>query len=142
MLVTHEVHRLKSVPLSRPRPQFLPLPNYVIQPFLRVLVAGKALLFGSKSDRVVIASAVYYPGGMFDVQHFMEEDVLDEPLGTFAGIQDLANRDGLMRGVVMAQNAPGSPFRPRQHRLFDLAVKITSIEPREDPFQIIDLAVG
>src|SRR5260370_31188213 len=99
----------------------------MIQPFLRVLVAGKALLFSSKRVRVVIASAVNDASRMFDVQHFVEEDVFHEPLRDFAGIQDLANRDCVMGGVVMTQNAAGSPLRPGHYRLFDLAIKIAAV---------------
>ena len=104
--------RLKSVPLGGAGPQFLSFSNDVIQPFLRVLVSRKASLFGSKCGRVVIAAAVNYSGRMFDVQHLVEEDVLDEPLGNLARIQNLADRNRLMRGVMMTQNAAGSPLRP------------------------------
>src|SRR6266576_7323350 len=100
----------KSMPLGCPRPQFLPFSHYMIQPFLRMLVAGKTLLFSSKRERVVIASAVDYAGGMFDVQHFVKEDVFDEPLGNVSGIQNLADRDRAMRGIMMTQNASGRPL--------------------------------
>src|SRR6266850_4002693 len=113
----------------------------MIQPFLRVLIAGKALLFSSKRRRVVIAAAVDDAGRMFDVQHFVEEDVFYEPFGDFAGIQDLADRNRVVRGVMMTQNASSSPLRPGQYRLFNRSVKIAPVELRENPFEIIDLAV-
>src|SRR2546421_5226059 len=43
---------------------------------------------------------------------------------------------------MMTQNASGPPLRPGQYRLFDLAVKIASIEFRKEPFEIINLTVG
>jgi hypothetical protein len=114
----------------------------VIKPFLCVLVAGKTLLFSAKRAGVVIAPAVDDASRMFDVQHFVEEDVFDEPLRYVAGIQDLTNRNRVMGGVMMAQNASGPPPRPGQYRLFDLAVKIAAIELCEDPFEIVNLTVG
>ena len=98
------------MPLSGPGPQLLSLSHDMIQPFLGVLVARKAPLFSSERGRMVIAPAVDYAGGMFDVEHFVEEDVFYEPLRNFSGIQDLANRNGVVRGVVVTQNAAGSPL--------------------------------
>ena len=78
---------------------------------------------------------------MFDVQHFVEEDIFYEPFGNFAAIEDLADRNRVMRGVMMPQNTSRPPLRPGQYRLFDRSVKMAPVESREDSFEIINLAV-
>lgn len=70
--------------LSCARAKFLPLTDYVIQPFLSVLVTRKASLFIPERGGVIVAAAVYDTGRMFDMEHFVEEDVLNKPLGHFA----------------------------------------------------------
>src|SRR5205809_649138 len=130
---------LRDFRLRSPRSQLLAFADDVIQPFLRVTVPRKAFLFGPKRGRVVVAPAVDDASGMFDVQHLVKDDVLDEPFGNFPGVQGLANRDGVVRGVVVAENAFCWSPRPGQYRLFDLSVKITAVELRENPFEIINL---
>jgi len=88
---------------------------------------------------MVITAAVHNSGWMFDVQHFVEHDVFDEPLGHFPRIQRLANRDRIVGGIVMAKDAAGSSLRPRQDRLRDRIFKVTSVNPRKNSFQIINL---
>src|SRR5258706_11616649 len=114
----------------------------MVQPFLCVLVAGKALFLSSKRVGVVIAPAVNYASRMFDMQHFVKDNVFDEPLRNFAGIQDLTNRDRVMGGVMMTQNASSSPSRPGQHRLFDLTAKISAVEVWYNTVRIISLPPG
>ena len=54
--------------------------------------------------------AIDYSGGMLDVQHFVEDDVFDEPFRNISRIEGLANRDGFVRGVVMAEDAASPRF--------------------------------
>ena len=79
---------------------------------------------------------------MFDVQHFVEHDVFDEPLGDFPRIQCLADGNRIVGRIVMAEDAAGSSLRPRQDRSWHLIFKVTSVEPRKDSFQIVNLATG
>ena len=61
---------------------------------------------------MIVAPAIDDPSGMFDVQHFVEDDVFDEPLGHVARIQGLADGDGIVSGVMMPKDATGSSLRP------------------------------
>ncbi|PYS64827.1 MAG: hypothetical protein DMF76_04070 [Acidobacteria bacterium] len=79
---------------------------------------------------------------MFDVQHFVEHDVFNEPLGDFPRIQCLANRNRIVGRVVMAKDTAGSSLRPGQDRFRDRIFKATSVEPRKNSFQIVYLATG
>ena len=65
---------------SGARAQFLPFANDMIQPFLRVLVTRKTLLFGSERGRVVIAPAIDHSGRMPYVKHFVIKNEFDEPI--------------------------------------------------------------
>jgi hypothetical protein len=73
---------------------------------------GKGFLFGPKRGGVVITPAVDYAGGVFDMQHLVENDVLEEPLGNIPGIQGFANRNGVVRRVVVAEDAFRRSPRP------------------------------
>ena len=86
--------------------------HYAVQPLLCLLVPRVALFFGAKSRGVIVATAVDDAGGMFDVQHFVKDYVLDEPLGHLARIQGLADGDGIVSGIMMAKDAAGSSLRP------------------------------
>ena len=90
----------------------MPLANHQLKPFLGLLVSRIALFFGSKGSSMVIAPAVYYARPMLDVEHLMEQDVFDEPLGDVSGIQYFADGDGVMRRIVMAENAARGPLGP------------------------------
>src|SRR5712692_1643419 len=92
------------------RAQLVPFAHNSIQPLLGLAIARKALLFVTKGRRMIMPPAIDYSGGMLDVQHFVEDDVFDEPFRNIARIEGLANRDGFVRGVVMAEDAAGAPF--------------------------------
>ena len=49
--------------------------------------------------------AINYPCGMFDVQHFVEHDVLDEPFGHIRRVKRFTNRDRFVRGIMMTEDA-------------------------------------
>src|SRR2546430_10896079 len=96
-----------------------------VQPFLRSFVTWKALLFGSKSGCVIAAATIDDACGMFDVQHFMKQDVFNEPFRHVARIQGLADGNCLVRGIMMAENAARPAARPCEHGPRNFSIKVT-----------------
>src|SRR6266705_2139236 len=124
------------------RAQFMPFAHNSIQPLLGLAIGWKTSLFFAKCRGVIIAPAIDYSGGMLNVQHFVKDDVFDEPRGNIARIQGLADRNGFVRGVVMAEDAAGLPLRPGERRLCDLPVEVALINARENLLEIVNLSLG
>src|SRR5260370_42167600 len=120
----------------------MPFAHYAVQPLLGLAIGWKTSFFFAKCRGVIIAPAVDYSGGMLNVQHFVKDDVFDEPLGNITRIEGLADRDGFVRGVVMAEDAAGAPLRPRECRRCDLPVARESINARENLLEVVSLALG
>ena len=53
------------------------------EPSLGLFVVRKSSLVLAKRARVIIASSLYKPCRMFDMEHFVIEDVLDKPFRNF-----------------------------------------------------------
>src|SRR5262245_30489127 len=111
--------------LSRAGAQLAVLAYYSIQPVLRGLITREALLFRAKSRCVIVPPAINDLGGVLDVQHLVIEDVLDEPLRHVTRVERFADRDGVVDGVVMAENPLGPTLRPGQHWLLELIIEIS-----------------
>src|SRR3954452_11016299 len=101
----------------------------LIQPINSLIIKGKTLFVSAKSPRVVIATAVYQSRRMLYVKHLVIDDVIDEPRRHFSGIQGLADRYCFVNRIVVAQNPPCSPLRPRQRRLWQFTGKILFVQP-------------
>ena len=88
----------------------MPFAHNPIQPLLGLAIGWKTPFFFAKCRGVIIAPAIDYSGRMLYVQHFVEDDVFDEPFGNVFRIQGFANRNGFVRRVVMAEDAAGAPL--------------------------------
>ena len=108
--------------------------------FLRLTVKGEALLFGAKRVRMVITPALYEARRVLDVQHLMKDYVFDEPLRDIARVQGLTDDDGVVRGVVVAEDATRAALRPGERRLFEPAVEIATVEPLENFVKVVNKA--
>lgn len=64
------------------------------------------MLFRAKSRSVIIAAAPDDAGRMLNVKHLVEQDVLDEPLRYVGGVERFADSDGVVRCIMVPQNAP------------------------------------
>src|SRR5438132_1567902 len=85
-----------------------------IEPLLRLLVPRVAALLGAKGWGVIVAPAFNDARRVFDVKHLVEEDVFNEPFRNFRRIHHLADGNGVVCSVMMAENAARAPSRPRQ----------------------------
>ncbi len=111
-----------------------------LEPFLRLDVVRKSFLLGAKSFRVVEATPLDDARGVLDVQHFVIQDIFDEPLRDIARVERLAVHDGLMHRIVVTENAARPALRPCERRLFELVVKKTPVEPLKHAFEVIESA--
>src|ERR1041385_4683374 len=102
-----------------------------IEPLLGLLITGVAAFFRAKSWRVIVAAAFNDARGVFDVEHLVEEDVLNEPFRHFRRIQHLADGNSVVRGIVMAEDAARPPARPGQCWHFQRIVEVSSIQSSE-----------
>ena len=67
----------------------------MFEPVLGFLKAGVAGFFGAEGARVVKPSAADDAGGVFDVEHFVKEDVFDEParhIGRYFSLTERSSR--------------------------------------------------
>ena len=127
---------------SSARTHFMFFANDSVEPFLGSFVTRKTLLFGSESGCVITAAAVDHARGMFDVQHLVEEDVFDKPFRYVTRIERLADRDGIVRCIVMAEDAARASLRPSQHRFGNLTLEIASIDTSKNSIQVIHLSLS
>src|SRR5205814_3373373 len=85
-----------------------------IEPLLGLLIPRVAALLGAKGWGVIVAPAFDDARRVLDVQHLVEEDVFNEPFRHVRRIQDLTDGNGVVCGVMVAENAARSSSRPRQ----------------------------
>ena len=62
------------------------------------------------------------------MQHFVVEHIRHDGFGDLGLIEDPTNRDGMMGGVEMAEEAAAFSSAPTQFDLFELAVKVLPIQ--------------
>src|SRR6185436_9272710 len=105
-------------------------------------VVRKFALVLPKCARVVITPPVDQTGRMLNMQHLVIEDVFNKPLRNVARIQRLADGDTVVNMVVMTKDALGASSRPRNRRLRNRSIEITTIQLRKHPIEIINLALG
>lgn len=97
----------------------------------------EALLLGAEGFGVVVAAAVDEARGVFDVEHLVIEDVLDEPFGHVRGVQSLADDDGFVDSVVVAEDGARAALRPGERRPLDLPVEVPAVETSEHPREVV-----
>jgi len=100
-------------------------------------------LFAAAEGRgMVVPAAVDDLCRVIDVEHLVEDDVLDDEFRDKGRIERFADDDGLVGGIVVAEDAIGFPYRPGQRRFRQGSAEIGVIERIEDLFEVVDLAFG
>src|SRR5581483_2985390 len=109
-----------------------------IEKFACPLVIQIPLFFHAKFERMSFDAAARGTKGMFDVQHFVEEDVFDDVTGHRGTIQPAIHDDLIKRGVETAQlRAPGAGA-PAESRTMQTAPEIAAIQTREHRTEIVN----
>src|SRR5208282_4538153 len=96
----------------------------------------KARLFGFELAGVDRAAQSARLDGMFEVQHLVIEQVLDGVAGAGGAVEDAADDDGVMSGVVMAERALGVVFAPGELRPAEQPAEKARVERIEDLFEM------
>jgi hypothetical protein len=66
---------------------------------------GEETLFGLELAGVDAAATGFDADGVFEVQHLVVEEVLDRAARGVGTVEDAADDDGVVRGVVVAEHA-------------------------------------
>ena len=97
---------------------------------------GEEALLGLELARVNAAAASLHANRMFEVEHLVVEEILDSATRRVRPIEDAADDDRVVRGIVVTQHAAGMMSRPRQSRPSEKSMKETRVEGVEDLVEI------
>src|ERR1039458_5744186 len=73
---------------------------------------------------------------MPEMEHFVIENVLDQKSRGFRAVENLADNNGIVSGVKMAQNRAGDGPAPAQPGASQQAVEVLPVELPEDFLQV------
>ena len=79
---------------------------------------------------------------MLQVQHLVEEDVFDGVARDARVVEDSADDDGVVRGVVVAEAAAGMVLAPGELGASHESVEEAAVDVVEDFFQMVVMAAG
>jgi hypothetical protein len=88
------------------------------------------------------AAASFDADGMLEVKHLVIEEVLDGAARGVGAVEDAADDDGVVGGVVVAQHAAGVVGAPGERGAAEKAVEETDVEGFEDLNEIVVVAGG
>lgn len=98
--------------------------------------------FGVKLWRVHAAAAAAEPDGMLQMEHFVVDDVVQNIGGHGRMIENAADDDGVVRRVVMAENAARFGLTPTHARPRHQAVKEARVQLLEDGIKVKEMSSG
>src|SRR5260370_23599024 len=76
------------------------------------------------------------------MQHFVEDDVLDRVSGNLRVVEDPADHDGIVGGVIVAKAAAGVVPAPGKLRTSHESVEEAAVEVFEDFFEMVVMTAG
>ena len=79
---------------------------------------------------------------VLQMQHLVEEDVFDSVSRDVRVVEDAADDDGVVRGVVVAEAAAGVVLAPGELRASHESVEEAAVEVVENFFQMVVVAAG
>ena len=103
---------------------------------------GKEFLFVQKFSRVHAAAAAPEFYRMLQMQHLVEQDVFDGVAGHAWMVEDAADDDGVVGGIVVAGTAAGVVPAPGELRASHEPVEEAVVEVVEDFLQMVVVAAG
>jgi hypothetical protein len=130
--------RCRDCPLSRARADS----SQAFQVRLRFFQFREEALFGLELAGVDTAAASLDAYGMLEVEHLVVQQILDRTTRGVGAVEDAADDDGVVSGVVVAKHAAGMMCAPRQGRAAKQAVEETCVEGLEDLIEIVVVAGG
>ena len=112
------------------------------QELLSFFELRKEFLFFSKSSGMHEAAAAAELDGMPQVQHLMIDEIFDGIERDARGIENAADDDGIVRGIIVAQAAESLVAAPGHLRPSHQAMEETEIQLVKNLVEIIVLAFG
>jgi hypothetical protein len=103
---------------------------------------GEETLFGLELAGVNAAATGFNADGVLEVKHLVVEEVFDGATGCVGAVEDAADDDGVVRGVVVAEHAACVVGGPGQCGAAEEAVEETRVEGLEDLVEIVVVADG
>ena len=103
---------------------------------------GEETFFGLELAGVYAAATGFDADGVLEVEHLVVEEILDGAAGGVGAIEDSADDDGVVGGVVVAEHAAGVVSRPGEGWAAEEAVEEAGIEGLEDFVEIVVAAGG
>jgi hypothetical protein len=101
---------------------------------------GEETLFGLEFAGVDAAAAGFDADGMFEVKHLVVEKVFDGAARSVRAIEDPADDDGVVGGVVVTEHAARVMGGPSQGWAAEESVKETRVEGLEDLVEVVVVA--
>lgn len=117
---------------------FLEPADITFYPFFGLSVVGEFSLVSLERWSVIVAAAVDVFGRVMDVEHFVKDDVFDHVFWHRQGIERTADRNVVVCGVMMTEDAKCLTCRPREHGFGDRFAKILRVQTVENFVEIID----
>jgi hypothetical protein len=103
---------------------------------------GEETLFGLELARVNATAAGFDANWMFEVEHLVIEEILDCAAWRVGTVEDAADDDGVMSGVVVAEHATGVVGAPCERGPAEEAVEEASVERLEDFVKVVVVTGG
>lgn len=103
---------------------------------------GEEPLLGLELPGVDTAASGFDPDRMLQMQHLVIKQVFDRASRSIGPVEDPADDDGVMGGVVVAKHAPGMMSAPGEYRLSEQAVEEARIQRIEDLVEIEVMSDG
>ena len=97
-------------------------------------------LVGLEGSWMHTATAVLCGYGMLEVEHLVVEQVLDRIARNVDAVEDAAHYDGIVRGIVVAQQSARRVAAPGQNGLAHQAMEELVVEFVEDFFEVVVVA--
>ena len=89
---------------------------------------GEEALFGLELAGVDAAAARLDADGMLEVKHLVVEEVFDGAARGVGAVEDAADDDGVVGGVVVAEHAAGVMGAPGERGAAEESVEETGVE--------------
>ena len=108
----------------------------------RLIQVREELLFRLKFCGMHAAAAATQFDGMLQVQHFVINDVFHRVAGNSRVIEDAADDDRVMSGIVVAEPVASMVAAPSHPRSSQQAIEESLVQIFENIFQIVDSSLG
>src|SRR3981081_1986771 len=112
------------------------------QEFTRLVQFWKAFFFCEKFARVHASPAPSQPDWVLQVQHLVKQNVFDRVARHARAVEDAADDDGVVRGIIVAEAPAGVVSAPGELGTSHESVEEAAVEVVEDFFQMVVMAAG